>query len=91
MYLLASTLLTCPFLYLVGPNVNVTWTDSLTAYIAFYHQLHNKRSGIPNAISAMNVAAGLPANTFAVAEGKKMQEEYRKYFIDRLTKHMNRK
>jgi hypothetical protein len=49
----------CPFVFLVGPHKPVSWNDSLTAYITFYHQLINKRRTLGRAVMGMNQAAML--------------------------------
>jgi hypothetical protein len=76
-----------PFYALVGPTTKVTWTDSLTAYVTFYHHLNNKKSTIANAIIAMNHAAGLPPGTFVSATSEGLQQAYRNYLVAQLTGH----
>lgn len=44
---------------LVGPNRAVTWADSLTAFVSFYHLTLIKRLTADEAVAGMNHAAGL--------------------------------
>ena len=49
-----------PFAELHGPGEAVTWTDSLVAWITFYHQMLTKHGvSAEEATSLMNAAAGL--------------------------------
>jgi hypothetical protein len=48
-----------PFWSLVGPTKVVNWSDSLVAFIVFYHNLIFKRSMLIDAVEKMNNAAGL--------------------------------
>jgi len=83
---MAFDLLKCPFFMLIGPKIDIAWTDSLTGFLTFYHHINNKRSGIPDSLAAMNHAAGLPADTFSAVIGKEIQQEYRNYIVSILRK-----
>jgi hypothetical protein len=48
-----------PFSVLVGPIDNIDWSDSLVAYVAYYHNLMYKRTFLKEAVIRMNIAAGL--------------------------------
>ncbi len=48
-----------PCLAVVGPLETVLWTDSLTAYVVFYHLHITKEMHVELAVAAMNQAAGL--------------------------------
>ena len=60
---LLSTGTPSPCCGLVGPTVNVTWQDGLTAYVVYFHLMLTKQIGMENAVKIMNVAAGL-SNVF---------------------------
>lgn len=47
----------CPFIALVGSEHAVSWTDSLTAFITFYHHVIHKERCLQPAVKAMNDAA----------------------------------
>jgi hypothetical protein len=47
-----------PFSVLVGPLVDVDWSDSLIAYTTYFHNLLYKRSKLEEAVSRMNYAVG---------------------------------
>ena len=47
----------CPFICLIGCKESVDWTDALTAYITFYHQVINKERIIPRAVTSINEAS----------------------------------
>ncbi|MCE9551902.1 MAG: hypothetical protein K8T91_00790 [Planctomycetes bacterium] len=46
-----------PFLGLVGCNSTITWTESITAYNTFYHQVITKGRTIPYAVRSINDAS----------------------------------
>lgn len=46
-----------PFHALVGCKSNIEWTDSITAYNTFYHQVITKERSVPRAINAINEAS----------------------------------
>jgi hypothetical protein len=48
-----------PCFAVVGPTHDVSWTDSLTAFITFFHQMIDKDKNAHEAVLAMNQAAGL--------------------------------
>ncbi len=43
----------------LGAETNVWWSDALTAYVSYYHNLLHKRRSVQEAVTAMNQAAGL--------------------------------
>jgi len=47
-----------PFSVLVGPIVDVDWSDSLIAYTTYFHNLLYKKSKLIEAVERMNQAAG---------------------------------
>ena len=49
----------CPFQSLVGPTVDLTWSDALTAFITFYHLVNVKERSFSEAVVQMNLSAGL--------------------------------
>lgn len=49
----------CPFAFLVGSSKPVTWSDSLTAFITFYHHIAHKGRTLRPSVKAMNGAAML--------------------------------
>ena len=55
----------CPFQATIGPTDDIDWADSLTAFIAFYHQTNYKDHPTVKAVDIMNVSAGLD-NVFKV-------------------------
>jgi len=57
---MADGLDTCPFINLVGSDLDVNWSDSLTAFMALYQNVIVKGKPIPNAVVDMNAAAGVP-------------------------------
>ena len=48
-----------PCFGIVGPTAKVAWTDSLVAYVTFYHLKVTKDLMIPEVIGPMNKAAGV--------------------------------
>lgn len=58
-----------PFGTLVGPTAEVLWTDSLVAFLSFYHLVIFKNAPPETAVLAMNTAAGLPADFFVAVDG----------------------
>ena len=48
---------------LVGPTESVSWQDSLTAFVTYFHLMLTKKLGVDETVNRMNLAAGLP-NTF---------------------------
>ena len=48
----------CPFYGLIGPPHPVYWSDSLTAFVAFYHNVCHKGSLIVEGVTRMNAAIG---------------------------------
>lgn len=49
----------CPYQCVVGPNTDIDWSDSLTAFITFYHLTNLKQKSFEEAIKQMNLSAGL--------------------------------
>ena len=49
----------CPFQAIVGPTEDIEWSDSLTAFIVFYHLTNNKTLSLEEAVSIMNRASHL--------------------------------
>lgn len=49
----------CPFQCIVGPTKNISWPDSLTAFIAFYHNANFKGKSITQSVEIMNTSAGI--------------------------------
>ncbi len=58
-----------PAVSLVGPNDDIGWTDSLTAWIVFYHLVLSKAAPPPDVLGIMNQAAGSPAGFALYAHG----------------------
>ncbi len=50
---------TQPCTAIVGPTHDVSWSDSLTAFVTFYHQMIQKDRSATDAVPIMNAAAGL--------------------------------
>jgi hypothetical protein len=48
-----------PCISVVGPQKEVEWSDSLTAFVVFFHLMMQKRFGIKEAVASMNRAAGV--------------------------------
>lgn len=67
----ARTMLVEPFPYpcmgLVAPDRDVTWSDSLTAFVTFFHHVITKDTDVGQAVRAMNAAAALD-NVFRMAK-----------------------
>lgn len=49
----------CPYQCVVGPTVDIDWSDSLTAFITFYHLTNFKNKSFDEAVKQMNLSAGL--------------------------------
>jgi hypothetical protein len=49
----------CPFMSLVAPSREVLWSDCLTSFLVFYNLFLIKNAALDEAVSAMNVAAGI--------------------------------
>ena len=47
-----------PCISVVGPEKEVSWPDSLTAFIVFFHLMFHKHSGARDAVASMNRACG---------------------------------
>lgn len=56
------------FSSIIGPTDSVEWSDSLLAFMTFYHQIFYKRVKAIKAIEIMNIAAGLD-NIFRIELG----------------------
>jgi hypothetical protein len=54
---MASDSNVCPFICLIGSETEVHWTDSLTAFITFYHHLLHKGRTLARSVKSMNDAA----------------------------------
>jgi len=50
---------TQPCVAVVGPSHDVSWADSLTAFVTFFHQMIEKNKNAEDAVRIMNDAAGL--------------------------------
>jgi hypothetical protein len=48
----------CPFVGIIGPPRPVTWADSLTSYVVFYHNTCHKDVEVAEATRRMNAAIG---------------------------------
>ena len=48
----------CPFSALIAPSQEISWSDSLTAFITFYHLMIEKEYHACMAVEVMNYAAG---------------------------------
>ena len=83
-YKMARRITTHPFHTLIGPTADIVWSDTLIAYSTFYHQLFSKSIDIPNAVTSMHTASGLPAGTFQVIHG----EDVRKGFLEAINKYI---
>lgn len=49
----------CPYQCVVGPTIDIDWSDSLTAFITFYHLANFKNKSFDEAVKHMNASAGL--------------------------------
>lgn len=49
----------CPFQAIVGPTADIEWADSLTAFIAFYHNANYKSKSFKESVRLMNISAGI--------------------------------
>lgn len=49
----------CPYQCIIGPVVDVDWSDSLTAFITFYHLANFKERSFSEAVKQMNLSAGV--------------------------------
>ena len=49
----------CPYQCVVGPGTDIDWSDSLTAFITFYHLTNFKEKSFDEAVKIMNLSAGL--------------------------------
>ncbi|WP_405368094.1 hypothetical protein [Nonlabens sp. Asnod2-A12] len=49
----------CPYQCVIGPIVDIGWSDSLTGFITFYHLTNYKGTGFAEAVNKMNISAGL--------------------------------
>jgi hypothetical protein len=49
----------CPYQSVIGPIVDVDWSDCLTAFITFYHLTNFKEKSFEEAVRQMNLSAGL--------------------------------
>ncbi|MCW4001535.1 MAG: hypothetical protein NWE93_14995 [Candidatus Bathyarchaeota archaeon] len=56
------------YVCLVGPSTSVDWSDSLIAFVTFYHQVFYKNKTASEAITNMNAASGLN-NIFQISNG----------------------
>ncbi|HEX7870704.1 MAG TPA: hypothetical protein VF455_11395 [Chryseobacterium sp.] len=50
---------TCPFQAVVGPTDDIEWSDSMTAFIVFYHLSNNKQLSLDKAVNQMNNSSHL--------------------------------
>ena len=53
---------------LIGPTEDIAWTDSVVAFITFYHQVFCKKTPSDKAVEIMNIAAGVD-NVFQLTPG----------------------
>lgn len=65
-----------PFLLLIGPAADVSWSDLLVAYTTFYHLLA-KDIPPPDAVEAMKVASG--NHDFGIVSASDIREIFEKY------------
>lgn len=56
------------FSAIIGPTETIDWSDSLVAYMSFYHQIFYKKNKALNAVEIMNIVAGLD-NIFRIEMG----------------------
>lgn len=56
------------YISLIGPTEAVDWSDSLLAYMTFYHQVFHKSAKAVTAVRIMNSAAGLD-DIFKISPG----------------------
>lgn len=56
------------FFTLIGPVEDIVWTDSVVAFITFYHQVLCKKTPSIKAVEIMNIAAGT-GDVFQVSTG----------------------
>lgn len=56
------------FSSIIGPSELVDWSDSLIAFMTFYHQIFYKKNRAKNAVKIMNISAGLE-NIFKIKIG----------------------
>lgn len=71
-----------PFLFLLGNNDLVSWSDATVAYITFYHLLF--KFGMENLIhcfEAMKTASG--NNNFELWNGDDIQQSYQRYIKEK--------
>lgn len=64
-----------PYAALVGPKINIDWSDSLTAFITLYHHITQKYTPLYEAVDIMNIAAGLRDEFRCFSGGR----EHKKY------------
>lgn len=63
-----------PFLGLVGPTQDIKWTDTVGAFVAFYHHLQGKNGSVTSGVKAMN--AVLAEELFKAAQGMAIQQQF---------------
>lgn len=70
-----------PFGILVGPTKDVSWRDSLVAFITLYHRFTRNvlktMEEFKVMIDTVNDAAGVPRGTFEAAVAAVVQKDYR--------------
>jgi len=66
-----------PCIGIVGPAAKVSWSDSLTAFVTFYHLNLTKQVPAQEAVKVMNLAAGLTDafRCYAHDQGQKEGQE----------------
>ena len=77
-----------PFLLLVGPSDDVSWSETITAYTTFYHHILRKGTGFEEAINVMNVASNPDKGKFSSVWGRQVIDTYDKALrkmIDEMT------
>jgi hypothetical protein len=57
------------YVFIIGPTTSVDWSDSLIAFLTFYHQVFYKQKKAKEALLQMNKAAGLD-DIFNISTGK---------------------
>lgn len=65
-----------PFLALVGPSDNIAWSDTVAAFVAFYHHLVRSGGKLTRSTEVMNAVLARDAPLFQMRTGVDVQAKF---------------